>query len=81
MMKVVLVVGFVCCVFGMVLSGSDSEQGYFTKEKEGLLSLVENDAAVAAASTPLAEPLMVELSLINGADSKGAGILSLSFSA
>uniref|UniRef100_A0A2N9G6Z6 Pectin acetylesterase n=1 Tax=Fagus sylvatica TaxID=28930 RepID=A0A2N9G6Z6_FAGSY len=72
MMKVVLVVGFVCCVFGMVLSGSDSEQGYFTKEKEGLLSLVENDVAVAAASTPLAEPLMVQLSLIHGADSKGA---------
>ena len=80
-MKVILtVLGYVCCVVGVVLSGS--ELGSFEdftvieKQKEGLLSLVENDKAASPVSS---KPLMVPLTLIQGAASTGAGI-SLSFS-
>ncbi|KAK4559562.1 hypothetical protein RGQ29_008686 [Quercus rubra] len=73
-MKVILtVLGYVCCVVGVVLSGS--ELGSFEdftvieKQKEGLLSLVENDKAASPVSS---KPLMVPLTLIQGAASTGA---------
>ncbi|KAL4603964.1 hypothetical protein ACB092_10G161500 [Castanea dentata] len=73
-MRVILtVLGYVCCVVGVVLSGS--ELGSFEdftvieKHKEGLLSLVENDRAASPVSS---QPLMVPLTLIQGAASKGA---------
>jgi hypothetical protein len=83
------VLGYVCCVVGIVLSTGSEHHASFEelnlkemeeieKEREGLLSLVENDAA-ASPKLSLPKPLMVPLTLIQGAASKGAGIsLSLS---
>jgi len=83
------VLGYVCCVVGFVLSGSghhasasfeelNLKELEIEKEKDGLLSLVQNDAA---ASPSLPKPLLVPLTLIQEAASKGAGIsLSLSLS-
>ncbi|KAF5462319.1 hypothetical protein F2P56_018338 [Juglans regia] len=78
-MRVVLtVLGYAFCVAGFVLSGS--EPGYFEefnareldieKEKEGLLSFLENHAAAESPSSP--NPPMVPLTLIQGAASKAA---------
>lgn len=85
MRKVLTVLGYIFCVAGFVLSGS--EPGYFGDfnvkkldreiEKESLLSFLENHAAAATSSSP--NPLMVPLTLIQGAASKAAG-LSLSLS-
>lgn len=85
MREVLTVLGYVFCVAGFVLSGS--EPGYFGDfnvkkldreiEKESLLAFLENHAAAAASSSP--NPLMVPLTLIQGAASKAAG-LSLSLS-
>lgn len=54
--------------FVIVLTGSAS--GFFEDldARETSLSYLENDAAAA-----VSEPLMVPLTLIQGADSKGAG--------
>lgn len=84
MMRVILtVLGYVFCVVGLALSGSDSvpfedfdvRELEMENEKKGLLASVENEAAVVSPSSP--KPLMVPLTLIQGADSKAAG-LSLS---
>lgn len=86
MMRVILtVLGYVFCVVGLALSGSDSvpfedfdvRELEMENEKKGLLASVENEAAVVSPSSP--KPLMVPLTLIQGADSKAAG-LSLSLS-
>ncbi|KAF5455513.1 hypothetical protein F2P56_025079 [Juglans regia] len=76
--QILTVLGYAFCFVGFVLSGS--ERGSFEDfnvteleietEKEGLLSLLENDAAAASPSLP--KPLMVPLTLIYGAASKGA---------
>lgn len=68
----------VCCIVGIVLSGSDDNGAFENlyardiekeKVKEGLLSFLENDAAPSPSSP---KPLMIPLTLIQGAASKGA---------
>ncbi|KAI4301611.1 hypothetical protein L6164_034872 [Bauhinia variegata] len=62
-MKLILIaIGFVCFVSGVICSGS---------EREPPLSYLENDFAMARSSAS-PQPLMVGLTLIEGADSKGA---------
>lgn len=63
---------YACTLICMVLGGSlDDFQDFKT------LSFLENDAV--SPSTPAApKPLMIDLTLIQSADSKGAGITLLS---
>ncbi|XP_059435668.1 pectin acetylesterase 12-like [Corylus avellana] len=75
------VLGYVCCVVGIVLSTGSEHHASFEelnlkeleieKDREGLLSLVENDAAVSPKPS-LPKPLMVPLTLIQRAASQGA---------
>ncbi|TXG63179.1 hypothetical protein EZV62_010173 [Acer yangbiense] len=63
-------VWFLCCFlsFGVVLSRS--EDGFEDlKARESLLSYLEHDAV----AEPAPQPVMIGLTLIQGADSKGAG--------
>ncbi|CAK7348563.1 unnamed protein product [Dovyalis caffra] len=62
---------FVCALIGTVLSGSN-DVFQDLKDGEGVLSFLENDAAVSPSSSVTDEPFMVGLTLIQGADSKGA---------
>lgn len=63
---------FVCALIGNVLSGS-SHDFQDLKDREGVLSFLEYSEAVSSSSSVTDEPLMVGLTLIQGADSKGAG--------
>lgn len=57
---------YACSVIGLVFAGSlDVFEDFKT------LSFLESDAG--SPSSPVAQPLMVDLTLIQGADSKGAG--------
>ncbi|KAJ6679969.1 PECTIN ACETYLESTERASE [Salix purpurea] len=62
---------FVCALIGNVLSGS-SHDFQDLKDREGVLSFLEYSEAVSSSSPVTDEPLMVGLTLIQGADSKGA---------
>ena len=68
-MKLVLVVVEVACLVSGILS--------FGSETLSELSFLENDVVSTARPSSSSQPLMVDLTLIHEADSKGAG-LSLS---
>lgn len=67
--EIVVLYFFVCNVIGIVLGGSNDEFEDL-KEREETLSMLETGAV--SPSSPV-KPLMVDLTLIEGADSKGAG--------
>lgn len=65
-MKLILIaIGLACFVSVVICGGS---------ETHSVFSFLENDL-VAAKSSPSPQPLMIPLTLIQGADSKGAGII------
>lgn len=68
-------VGFVFCIlyFVYVINQCRSDDGFEDlKAADSVLSFFENDVTVAG---PTPRPLMVPLTLIQGADSKGAGMV------
>jgi hypothetical protein len=68
---------FVFTLIGNVLSGSN-HVFQDLKDREGVLSFLEYYAAVSPSSSVTDKPLMVGLTLIQGADSSGAGTSFLS---
>ena len=68
---------FVFTLIGNVLSGSN-HVFQDLKDREGVLSFLEYYAAISPSSSVTDKPLMVGLTLIQGADSSGAGTSFLS---
>lgn len=65
-MKVIFVaIAFACCISCVISSGSENET-------HSVFSYLENDVVAAKASSA-PQPLMITLTLIQGAASKGAG--------